>query len=124
MPKLMQIAFGDKFTYDRVDLVIVAVGMGFYLSAATLNQAALAQGQARRAATCWVGCAIGFIAWNLVGAVDVFRQVELGYLGAAAILAGLLYVVYRNPSAPASDALAPGSPRELEARLAAADDAV
>ena len=30
-PQVMQIAFGDKFTYDRVGLAIVAVGMGFYL---------------------------------------------------------------------------------------------
>jgi O-antigen/teichoic acid export membrane protein len=51
-PELMQIAFGDKFSYDRVGLAIVAVGMGFYLSGAALNQAALAQGPARRAAAC------------------------------------------------------------------------
>ena len=46
-PELMQIAFGDKFSYDRVDLLIVTAGMGLYLCAATLNQAALARGQVR-----------------------------------------------------------------------------
>src|SRR4029453_5080807 len=30
-PKLMQIAFGKNFTYERTDLLIVTVGMGLYL---------------------------------------------------------------------------------------------
>ena len=122
-PDLMQIAFGDKFTYDREGLVIVAVGMGFYLSAATLNQAALAQGQARRAASCWVACAAGFIVWNLLGGMDVFRQVEVGFAVGAAVLCGLLYLLYRNPRPQAGYEVASGSSAELEARLAAADDA-
>jgi O-antigen/teichoic acid export membrane protein len=122
-PDLMQIAFGDKFTYDREGLVIVAVGMGFYLSAATLNQAALAQGQARRAAACWVACAAGFLLWNLTDTMDVFRQVEVGYAAGAATLFGLLFWVYRNPRPRPEDELTPGSAKELEARLAAADEA-
>jgi O-antigen/teichoic acid export membrane protein len=122
-PQLMQILFGDKFTYDRLGLALVAAGMGFYLSAGTLNQAALAQGQARRAAACWAACAIGFIVWNLTGAFDVFRRVEVGYLGAAVVLCLLLYLVYRSPHPRAADDLRPGSPRELEATLAAADEA-
>src|SRR4029453_8263764 len=62
-PQLMQIAFGKKHTYERIDLIIVSIGMGLYLSAATLNQAALARGQVRRASFCWVGCAIAFVIW-------------------------------------------------------------
>ncbi len=45
-PALMQIAFGDRFEYDRAGLAIMAVGMGFYLAATTLSQAALARGAA------------------------------------------------------------------------------
>ena len=123
-PELMQIAFGDKFTYDREGLVIVAIGMGFYLSAATLNQAALAQGQARRSAICWVACAIGFVLWNLAASGDVFRQVEVGFAVGAAVLCGLLYVVYRNPRPRPGDELASGSAAELEARLAVADESL
>ena len=66
----MQIAFGDKFDYDREGLLIVTAGMGFYLVAVTLNQAALAQGQVRRAAVCWVGCAPAFIVWTLLPVLD------------------------------------------------------
>ena len=121
-PQIMQIAFGDKFTYDRAGLLIVTAGMGFYLSAATLNQAALAQGQVRRAATCWVGCVAGFLAFNLLPILDAYRRVEVGFALAATALCGLLYLLYRRPHG-GGQALEPGSPQELEARLAAADEA-
>jgi hypothetical protein len=121
-PDLMQIAFGENFTYDRVDLLIVTAGMGLYLSAATLNQAALAQGQVRRAAICWIGCAIAFVIWTAVPLVsDEFRRVEIGYLGAAGVLCALLYAVYRRPHVQ-EDTIEPGSTDEMELQLAAADE--
>jgi O-antigen/teichoic acid export membrane protein len=120
-PELMQAAFGDKFTYDRSDLLIVTAGMGLYLCAATLNQAALAKGQVRQAAACWLGCAIAFLIWNVVPIVgDEFVRVEVGYLGAAALLCAALYVLYRLPVVTA--ALRPGSTEEMELQLAAADE--
>ena len=122
-PQLMQLAFGKKFDYDRVGLLIVTAGMGFYLSSGTLSQAALAQGQVRRAAACWAGCALAFIGWNLLPVLDEFRRVEVGFAGAAALLCGLLYLLYRRPRARPEDVVEPGSPQELEARLAAADEA-
>lgn len=121
-PDVMQLAFGEKFTYDRAGLVFVAIGMGFYLSAAALNQAALAQGQAHRAALCWVASGVAFLAWNLVAPMDAFRNVELGFAGAAVLLSALLYAIYSRPHPSARDALEPGSPREIEARLATADE--
>jgi O-antigen/teichoic acid export membrane protein len=122
-PELMQIAFGDKFTYERTDLLIVTAGMGLYLAAATLNQAALAQGQVKRAAFCWMGCAIAFVVWTLLPIVaDEFRRVEVGYLGAAALLCALLYAIYRRPHRPGDDTIEPGSTEEMELRLAAADE--
>jgi O-antigen/teichoic acid export membrane protein len=121
-PEVMQLAFGEKFEYDRAGLAIVAVGMGCYLSAAALNQAALAQGQARRAALCWVSCAVLFLAWNLASPMDAFRNVEVGFAGAAALLSGLLYAIYSRPHPIAADTFEPDSPREIEARLATADE--
>ncbi len=122
-PQLMQIAFGNKFTYDRVDLLIMAAAMGFYLSAVTLNQAALAQGQARRAAVCYISCAVLFVAWCLLPVMSQFLRVEVGLAGATALLFVLLYIVYRRPHARPEDIVKPGSPEELEAQLAAADEA-
>ena len=44
-PQLMHIAFGKKFDYDRIGLLIVTLGMSLYLSAVTFNRACLAQGR-------------------------------------------------------------------------------
>ncbi len=65
---------------------------------------------------------MGLIAWYAVPAMELYRRIEVGFTGAAALLCLLLYLIYRRPHARAADEIAPGSPRELEARLAAADD--
>ncbi len=122
-PQLMQLAFSKKFSYDREGLLLVTFGMGLYLSSVTVNQACIAQGQVRRVAVRWLSCALLFIGWNFVPLVsDEFRRVELGFLLAAGVLLSLLYYVYRRPHERAEDIPAPGSPEELEVRLAAIDD--
>lgn len=124
-PKLMQIAFSKKFTYDRPGLLLITLGMGLYLASVTLNQACLAQGQVRRAAVRWIGCAVFFIGWNFIPLVsNEFRRIEIGFALTAGILFGLLYLVYRNPHERAEDVPEAGSPEELEARLAAIDENV
>jgi O-antigen/teichoic acid export membrane protein len=123
-PHLMQIAFGKKHSYQRSDLVIVSIGMGLYLSAATLNQAALAKGQLRRASFCWLGCAVVFVIWILVPIVsDELNRVVFGYLGAAALLCSLLYWLYRQPLTRREERIQPGSTEEMELQLASGDEA-
>ena len=122
-PTAMQIAFSKKFTYDRAGLLLVTVGMGLYLASVTVNQACIAQGQVRRAAVRWIACAALFIGWNFVPLVsDEFRRVEIGFVLAAGVLFSLLYYVYSHPRERAEDVPAPGSPEELEARLAAIEE--
>jgi len=122
-PQLMQLAFSKKFDYDREGLLLIVFGMGLYLSSVTVNQACIAQGQVRRAAARWISCALLFIGWNFVPLVgNEFRRVELGFLLAAGVLFALLYYVYRRPHERVEDIPAPGSPEELEVRLAAIDD--
>ena len=121
-PTLMQIAFSDNFDYPRGELVLVAAGMGVYLCASTLSQATLAQGQARRTAACWATCAIGFAVWNLIGPLEQIRRVEVGFAIAAAVLATLLYLIYRSPHPRAADRIEPGSPEDIEVRLSIADE--
>jgi O-antigen/teichoic acid export membrane protein len=122
-PQLMQLAFSGKFEYDRVGLLLVAAGTGLYLSSVTVNQACVAQGQVRRAALRWIACAALFIAWNFVPLVSgEFRRVEIGFTLAAGLLLCLLYLIYRRPHERAEDVPAPGSPEELELRLAAVDE--
>jgi O-antigen/teichoic acid export membrane protein len=96
-PSLMDVVFGGDFDYERGGLVLVALAMGLYLSAATINQALLAQGRARKAAGCWVACAGAFVAFLLASPVDdPVLSVEIGLLGGAAGLCALLYTLYRR----------------------------
>jgi O-antigen/teichoic acid export membrane protein len=122
-PKLMQIAFSDKFVYDRAGLLLVTLGMGLYLASVTVNQACLAQGQVRRAAARWIACAGFFILWNFLPIVgDEFRRVEIGFALTAGVLLALLYLVYRRPHGRPEDIPREGSTEELELRLASIDE--
>jgi O-antigen/teichoic acid export membrane protein len=122
-PQLMQLAFSDKFSYDRAGLLLVTLGMGLYLCSVTVNQACLAQGQVRRASASWIACAAVFVGWCLLPVVgDEFRRVELGFAAAAGLLLILLYGIYRTPHERIEDVPRAGSSEELEARLAAIDE--
>jgi O-antigen/teichoic acid export membrane protein len=97
-PWAMDLLFGSDVDYGRLGLVLIAIGMGLYLAAATLNQAALARGRTKEAAICWVGSAVAFVAFLLIpGWDDRVAQVELGYAAAAALLCALLHWLYRRP---------------------------
>ncbi|MBX5469244.1 MAG: oligosaccharide flippase family protein [Thermoleophilaceae bacterium] len=96
-PFAMKLLFGGDTSYARGGLVVVSIGMGLYLSAATLNQAALAAGRARRAAISWACSAAAFVGFLLTpGWDDRVLQVEVGYCAAAGLLCALLYALYRG----------------------------
>jgi len=91
---------GTLFDIDRdigrAGLALVGLGMGFHLVAGTLNQAALARGHALGAALAWLACAGAFVGWMLSPAIeDQLLRTEVGYCCATALLAALLFVVYR-----------------------------
>ena len=123
-PELMQVAFGERFEYDRAGLLIVTAAMGLYLAATTVSQAALAQGQARRAAIAWVACAAGFLGWSAIGAIEATdRRIEIGFALAAGALFAALWWIYRTAPPTDRDPVLPSSAEEIEARLALADEA-
>lgn len=96
-PALMELVFDADTSYGRGGLVLVALGMGLYLSAATLNQALLAHARTAAAAACWLAAAAGFVALLLVPVTDDrVLQVEAAYLAAALLLCGLLLALYRR----------------------------
>jgi O-antigen/teichoic acid export membrane protein len=105
-PPVMTLLLGDKgFTYGRVGLAIVGLGMGLHLASGTLNQAALARGRATAAALSWLVAAAAFVAF--VALPTIHRQVErveVGYFGATALLTVLLWVLYRRGPAGAVSA--------------------
>jgi O-antigen/teichoic acid export membrane protein len=91
------VLFGQHYTYGRVGLALIGLGMGMHLASGALNQAALARNRARAAATCWLIAAVAFLAWMLTPAVgEQVLRAEIGYLGATSLLALLLTGLYRR----------------------------
>jgi O-antigen/teichoic acid export membrane protein len=97
-PLVMEHAlFGQHYSYGRLGLAAVGVGMGMHLTSGALNQAALARERASAAAACWLTVAVVFIAWMLLPIVgDQLVRTEVGYLGATTLLAVLLLRLYRQ----------------------------
>jgi O-antigen/teichoic acid export membrane protein len=96
-PWLMDLVFGGDLAYHRLGLVLISLGMGLYLAAATLNQALLARAHARAACVCWLAAAAAYVGFLLIpGFDDRVVQVEIGYAGGALVLCSLLYTLYRR----------------------------
>jgi O-antigen/teichoic acid export membrane protein len=96
-PTVMGHLFGQHHHYNRFGLALIGLGMGMHLSSGALNQAILARDQARTAAACWLIAAAVFVAWMLLGGVgEQLLRTEIGYLGAASLLALMLSIVYRR----------------------------
>jgi O-antigen/teichoic acid export membrane protein len=103
-PWAMGLLFGGDFDYDRVGLMLVGLGMGFHLSAATLNQAALARRRGGQAAAAWLAAAAAFMLWLIPSPLgDPVLDVELGYCATTALLAVALWLIERTSgSAPST----------------------
>ena len=98
-PFVMRHLFGYDFAYDNLGLAVVGIGMGLHLSAGTLNQAALARGQAARAALLWLAAGALFVGWMLLSVIgNQVARTEVGYAGAAGLLAIALWLLYRRGS--------------------------
>jgi O-antigen/teichoic acid export membrane protein len=96
-PWAMDVLFGGDFDYERGGLVLVGIGMGFHLTAGTLNQAALARGRAAWAAAAWLASAAVFVLWLLPSPLDdPLLEVEVGYCATTALLAGALWLIERG----------------------------
>ena len=100
-PMVITALLGNKgFHYGRVGLAVVAIGMGFHLTAGTLNQAALARNRAGMAAAAWLTAAALFVVFVATPTISSeVTRVEVGYCLSALVLSGLLTLVYRRGAA-------------------------
>ena len=122
-PQVMQFAFGDQFEYDRLGLAIVAVGMGFYLVAASAQPGRARTGPGPAGRVPWLGDLRPRLRRLQPARArgDAFRAVEVGFAVAAVLLSGRSTSSTRTPTRR-TNSLEPGSGREVEARLAAFDE--
>jgi O-antigen/teichoic acid export membrane protein len=96
-PPVMKALFGQSFSYGRLGLALVGLGMGLHLASGALNQAALARDRARAAASCWIVAAVCFVGWMFLPLVgNELLRAEIGYFGATAALALMLTALYRR----------------------------
>jgi O-antigen/teichoic acid export membrane protein len=104
-PWAMGVLFGGDFDYARGGLMLVGLGMGFHLTAGTLNQAALARRRGAQAAAAWLSLAALFLIWLLVTPIDdSVLAVEIGYCATTALLAAALWVIEAGAAAPGRSA--------------------
>ena len=104
-PWAMGVLFGGDFDYARGGLMLVGLGMGFHLTAGTLNQAALARRRGAQAAVAWLASAALFLIWLLVTPLDdPVLAVEAGYCATTALLAVALWVIESGAAAPGTSA--------------------
>jgi O-antigen/teichoic acid export membrane protein len=110
-PFALGVLFDVAYDYARGGLALLALGVGCHLAAGTLNQAALARGQAGRAAAAWLVSAAAFLGWMVAPVIDdELLRAEVGYLGAAALLCAALAALYRRAArTEAADPLGAGS---------------
>ncbi len=96
-PWAMDLLLPTDGSYGRWGLATIGLGMGLHLTAGTLNQAALARGQASRAAGAWAASALVFVAWMALALVDdALVRAEIGYAGATGLLCVALLAIYRS----------------------------
>ena len=57
----MSTLYGKDFGAARIDLIILGLGVGFYLAASTISQALLAVDRASAAAKAWAVSAAAFV---------------------------------------------------------------
>lgn len=117
-PPVMKALVGAKggFSYDRYGLALVGIGMGLHLTSGTLNQALLARGRAPLSAVAWLLAAGAFVAFVATDTIaNEVTRVEVGYCGAAGLLAAMLWVLYR---ATAGSSAAPRQAGQAAAAIA------
>ena len=109
-PPVVRALFDIDRDIARGGLALVGLGMGFHLIAGTLNQAALARGQARGAAIAWLLSAGAFVIWMLSPVIDdQLLRTEVGYCCATAALSVLLTAVYRQGVGSTGEPLLPST---------------
>jgi O-antigen/teichoic acid export membrane protein len=92
-PTVMRAAVGGHgFTYGRLGLAAMGIGMGLHLTAGAFNQALLARERAGLSALAWLTAAAAFVLFVALPTIpDAVTRTEVGYCGATALLALLLW---------------------------------
>lgn len=89
-PEAMQLVYGPEYGAGRLELALLAVGVGCYLAIATFSQALLALDAGRAAAACWCACAVTFVAVYAVSGGGALFRVAVAFAAGTAVGVPLL----------------------------------
>ena len=109
-PEGMRLLYGDDFTAGRLELVLLAAGVAFYLGAATFSQALLALGAPGRTAIGWTAAAALFVVVYTCAPGEPIVRIAVAFVAAAAcglaVTAALLVGLSERPAERVLDAAA------------------
>ena len=86
-PWAMEVLYGPEFQATRMDLALLAIGIGGFLAAGTFCQALLAREQGGRAAALWSLGAVTFVSLELALAGSEFHRVSVAFVVASTLVA-------------------------------------
>ncbi len=86
-PWAMEVLYGPEFQATRMDLALLAIGIGGFLAAGTFCQALLAREQGGRAAALWSVGAVTFVSLELALGGSEFHRVSVAFVVASTLVA-------------------------------------
>ena len=95
-PQTMSLLYGAGFDAGRVELSMLALGVGCYLASGTFSQGLLALDSGRRAAVAWAAAAILFVTLYMFVPGDDLSRISIAFIAASMVNVVLLAVALRT----------------------------
>jgi O-antigen/teichoic acid export membrane protein len=95
-PETMRVLYGAGFDVGRIELSLLALGVGCYLASGTLSQGLLALDSGQRAGIAWGVAAILFIVLYFVVPGDDLGRISIAFIAASIVNVILLAVALRT----------------------------
>jgi O-antigen/teichoic acid export membrane protein len=83
-PEALRAVFGPTFTADRMQLSILAIGVGLYLGGSVISQGLLAANRGAVACIGWIVALAVFLAVYAVSSGDPLSRISVAFLASAA----------------------------------------
>jgi O-antigen/teichoic acid export membrane protein len=95
-PQAMELLYGAGFDAGRIELALLAFGVGCYMASTTYSQGLLALDSARRSAAAWAVAAVLFVALYAVVPGDDLSRISIAFIAASVVNVTLLALALRT----------------------------
>ncbi len=94
-PQTMNVLYGAGYDVGRIQLSLLALGVGCYLASGTFSQGLLALDSGRSAAVAWAVAAIVFVALYMLAPGDELGRISIAFIAASIVNVLLLALALR-----------------------------